>query len=148
MTPAELRDELRALCKSIGPDATASVVVSGYGRTTPGADAIKPIMLFIRPKGFGDKLSLTVAADDWVDAIRAALVTVATYRTEAVDAMVRNMSLTILSASFERGLCTPADLLAAGFTMDQLAEHGSAACERANAMSGRGPFQIGEAVAS
>lgn len=127
MHPNELRNLLGALVSPLGRKATAFAMVN-VGEYSTGKVAVG-----VSTDGQG--ATIWGNADTWEAAIAEAREKVAQHLAERSSTIVRRMALTVIEISAEHGCCTEEALLKAGYSKDDVARHGLAACKEAARLS-------------
>lgn len=136
MTPTEALTVFRALSEKIGRNAWVSVSLAHEHSIADGA-----LSCSVYPRGVTHDHAFTVFADDLAELHEKALAKWAEYGADFRKQQTRKIALAIIRITAEQGHCTDA-ALRQEFPAAEVSEYGEAACADANAIAGKGPFEI------
>lgn len=132
---AQIKQQIKDLCKEVGPEAYVSLSISQYCEHVVDA-VLYPFGVGRNNEGYvrtgGETLETALAAlkAQWIE--RAVL-----HRKETL----RKMALQIIGITADTGACTDA-ALHQHFDAGQVAALSAEACALANEMAGNGPFSV------
>jgi hypothetical protein len=135
LTVREARKALDALRVQIGPNAEVYVSIVTAKHRHHGLSAQ------LYPSGIMGKVSLFVTGDTLRELVTACQEKWAEHVDLHATNIRREMALAIIAITADLGECTDA-ALRAKFDAEDVARHGDAAVEQANAMAANGPFSI------
>lgn len=137
MTPKEFKIELTKVANEIGSAAQLSAHISERHL----ADHVIYCGVYPRGMDHGNKGYFSVEADDFETILLKVRAKWAEYAAEFRTQTLRKMALAIIRITSEIGQCTDASLRQ-DFSADEVKRFGAEACGEANAMAGKGPFEI------
>lgn len=134
----QIRAEMVRLQRLVGPKAYVSLSLDAeVGRP----DVVRTSCY---PHGVGVSMAAYFGADG--RSFREAIAKLEAKWNEKRDTYtaetIRKMALAIISTMLDLGSCSDAALRGQGFSQDDIDRLGARACEVANEMAGKGPFEI------
>src|SRR5690606_29705401 len=114
MTPAEIKDRIEAIAKSIGPKAYVSIIVS------TGYDTHGLVTASLWPEDLTGEHHVTARADTFAKALDKLEAAWAGARDLADKNTIRKMALAVIEITGDQGQCSDAALRGADFSQQQI----------------------------
>lgn len=135
-TITEIRAELIRIQARVKAGAYVGVssTVGAYRRAAVAASCY--------PNGIGQSESFRVEGENFRDALKKLEAAWEERQDTYTAETIRKMALAIISTTLDLGSCSDAALRGQGFSQGDIDRLGGRACDVANEMAGKGPFEI------
>lgn len=134
MTPKEFQTAIRKLQREIGPNAYISVFLNGGAKD-------RVFRCSIYPTGLSREVDLSIEGDTFEELATLARDKWNAHFAEYTRQTTRRMALAIIRITADQGHCTDA-ALRQDFDEHEVKTFARLACEDANAIAGKGPFDV------